>query len=282
MTRVLVTGASGFVGRRLCKRLAEDFWDVLMHDASDSDLSVEEPPFENVDWVIHLAAMTFVPESWEKPALYYRVNVMGTENVLELCRRNGCGITFMSTYVYGVPQYLPIDEEHPVLPNSPYNHSKFLAEELCRFYNRVFNIPVVIFRPFNIFGPGQASHFLVPAILDQLLDDLKKEITLMDVEPIRDYVYVDDVIEALVRSIGRKNFQIYNLGSGTAVSVLELAKTAMEVSGKTKPVKSEYTRRKNEVSNISCSIKKAHLKLGWTPQVNLKEGLSKMLVELMQ
>jgi nucleoside-diphosphate-sugar epimerase len=280
MKRVLVTGADGFLGRRLCKRLAQDGYDVLGYSISDGDISIESLHFEDVDWVFHLAALTYVPESWENPALYYRVNVIGTENVLELCRRNKCGMTFISTYVYGPPQYNPIDEKHPVVPNSPYNHSKVLAEELCQFYNRVFNLPIIIFRPFNIFGPGQAGHFLIPTILNQLFDDAKKEIKLIDLEPRRDFVYIDDIVEAIAMSIVRNIFQIYNLGSGTSVSVLELAEAAMEVSGINKPILSERVSRRNEVSNIVASIQKAHLELGWTPQVNLKEGLSKIIAEL--
>jgi nucleoside-diphosphate-sugar epimerase len=280
MKRVLVTGADGFMGRRLCERLSLEHMEVIQHSISDGDISEQPLPDENIDWVFHLAALTNVPESWEKPSLYYRVNVMGTEHVLELCRRNACGLTFISTYVYGHPQYSPIDEEHPVSPNSPYNHSKFLGEELCRFFNRVFNIPIVIFRPFNIFGPGQSPHFLIPEIMKQLLDNESKEIRLLDLEPKRDYVYIDDVIEALIKSIGGQGFEIYNLGSGKLASVLEVVNAAMEVSGIRKSILSEGKSRKNEVSDMVASIEKACIHLGWSPQVSLKEGLSNMMMDL--
>jgi nucleoside-diphosphate-sugar epimerase len=185
----------------------------------------------------------------------------------------------MSTYVYGAPQYLPIDERHPVLPNSPYNHSKYLAEQLCQFYNRVFDSPVVILRPFNIFGPGQAPHFIVPAILGQLLDDSRQEIQLMDLAPERDYVYVDDVVDALVSSLARPGCEVYNLGTGSSVSVLALAEAVMEAAQRKKPISSKGSVRKNEVTNIVASIQKAHAELGWTPRVDLREGLSRILAE---
>lgn len=280
MTRVLVTGADGFIGRRLCKRLLAEKYEVLTHSISDGDISSFNFELKNIDWIIHLAGLISVPESWENPKRYYAVNVFGTENILELCRRNGCGITFISSYVYGHPQYNPIDENHPISPNSPYNHSKYLAEELCRFYNRIFNMPVVIFRPFNIYGPGQSKNFLIPEIISQLFDNEREEIKLLDLTPKRDYIYVDDVVEALVKSIDQESYKLYNLGSGYSISVLDLVNLTMDITGINKKITSDGKSRNNEVTDMVASIEKAKLELKWSPRVNLKEGLIQIIAEL--
>jgi len=194
---------------------------------------------------------------------------------LELCRRNRCGITFMSTYVYGAPHYAPVDEAHPIAPNSPYNHSKALGEELCRFYHETFGVPVTILRPFNIYGPGQARHFLIPEIFGQLMDSGRPEVTLKDLAPQRDYVYVDDVVRALMLTAEKPQaYGVFNLGSGEAVSVAELADRCIRVSGIVKPVRSLEQARPNEISGIAADIRNAGERLGWAPEYSLERGLS--------
>ena len=139
----------------------------------DGDIATAEFSYEKLDHVIHLASRTYVPASWENPLDFYRTNASGTTNILDLCRKQGCSLTYVSSYVYGTPQYLPVDENHPVAPVSPYNHSKLVAEDICRFYSEQFGVPVTILRPVNIFGPGQNPSFLIPFIIEQV-DSLKE------------------------------------------------------------------------------------------------------------
>jgi len=276
--KVLVTGAEGFVGRHLVKALPRAGFEPVPYTAADGDITDCDIRAENIFHVIHLAALTFVPRSWEEPKAFYRVNVQGTANVLEYCRHNACGLTLMSTYVYGVPEYLPVDERHPLRPNSPYNHSKFLAEQLCAFYHQAFSCNITIFRPFNIYGSGQSGYFLIPEIIGQLLDSAKPEVRLQNLAPKRDYVHVDDVVRALLLSVGANSgLRTYNLGSGTSWSVEELANLAMKAAGVHKPLVGAGQERRNEVMDIRADISLAMRELNWQPVVSIDEGLGEMI-----
>ena len=278
--RILVTGAEGFIGRMLVRALRAADYEVLTHSMQDGDIAQNGLEYTDVSHIYHLAALTYVPNSWENPHEFYRVNIMGTESVLELCRKVKSSLTFMSTYVYGHPQYTPIDEQHPVAPNTPYNHGKHLAEQLCRFYHDTFKIKVSILRPFNIYGYGQASSFLIPEIIGQILDPHRYEVELMSLLPKRDYVYINDVINALISTMKQINdFEIFNIGSGSSFSVLEIATEAMRACGIEKKVISRGIERPNEVTDICANISKAAEKLHWVPKYDLFTGLKEMVAQ---
>jgi len=159
MSKILVTGSTGFIGKRLVKNLKKYKYDVIelnseKGDISDLDLS-SVYKYDDISHIFHLASATYVPLSWEKPSLFYKSSVIGTNNVLELCRKKESTFTYVSAYLYGEPKKLPISEDHILQPNNPYAHSKFLAEELCRFYSEFYDLKVVIARPFNIYGAHQ-------------------------------------------------------------------------------------------------------------------------------
>src|SRR5581483_1233335 len=162
------------------------------------DIATGHLPDCQIDHVFHLAARTFVPSSWADPAPFYATNVMGTVNVAQLCRSQGASLTFMSSYMYGVPQVIPINEDHPLVAFNPYGHSKLLAEDVCRFYSRQFGINVAVVRPFNIFGPGQGPDFLIPTIIAQALSREASQISIADDRPRRDYLFVEDLVELLL------------------------------------------------------------------------------------
>ncbi len=273
---VLVTGADGFIGKKLSHMLKSDY-EVSTFSIGDGDIANDELKFKDISHVFHLAALTFVPYSWENPKEFYRVNVQGTENVLDFCKNNGASLTFISTYVYGMPKYLPIDENHPIDPNSPYNHSKYLAEQLCNFYSANFGVQTTVLRPFNIYGKGQAQHFLIPEIVGQLLDTTKPEIKLQTLTPKRDYVHINDVISALMLTLNQKKSATYNIASGVSVSVGEIADIVKKVSGINKGVVSANIERKNEVTDICADISFAKANLGWQPGVSFEEGIGELV-----
>jgi nucleoside-diphosphate-sugar epimerase len=282
MKNILVTGADGFIGKKLVLKLKKIGYNIFEHSVSDGDITTADFKFDEIDHVFHLAALTFVPASWENPAEFYRVNVLGTENVLEFCRKKNAGLTFPSTYVYGIPQTLPISEQHPIKPNTPYNHSKVLCESLCEFYNRAFGINAVILRPFNIYGAGQSPKFLIPTIINQVLDKDVAEIKVMDLLPKRDYLYVDDLIEAMCLSIGKEGYSIYNVGSGYSISVEDVIISVQNIAGIKKPYSSSGTRRMGEVDDVVADISKIKAELNWNPSYDWKTGISMMIEDVLK
>jgi UDP-glucose 4-epimerase len=285
--RILVTGSSGFVGTNLVEELKRQDADVLTlteHDGRRIDIR-DQQSFKwitneirniDIDMVYHLAAITSVPFSFENPGETYEVNVLGTLNILELCRLcNAKRIVFASSYVYGQPQYIPIDEEHPLQPTNPYARSKILGEELCSAYNTDFGVKCIILRPFNIYGVGQSKNFLIPSIIAQLQSG---KIKLKDPAPKRDFIYISDVVNAYIKA-GEFNgdFEVFNMGYGKSYNVKEIVDKIIHLYGKDVKVKYSGERRKNEVMDTIANIKKAKEKLGWTPGVDIDNGLSNLL-----
>src|SRR5438105_775381 len=201
MPRTLVTGATGFVGRALVRALSQAGHAVnaLSRSAGDIADAATWARLPAVDHVFHLAGRSYVPDSWADPAGFLRANVTGTARALDYCRANGAHLVFVSGYLYGVPKRLPIREDDPADPNNPYALSKFLAEQVCAFHAAAMQVPVTVLRPFNIFGPGQRGEFLIPAILDQIRRG--KEICVKDLAPRRDFVFIDDVVAALIGAV---------------------------------------------------------------------------------
>jgi nucleoside-diphosphate-sugar epimerase len=278
--RILVTGADGFIGKYLVSALLERGNDVFTHSLIDGDIFNKNvlERFEGIDHVFHLAAKTFVPESFEEPYEYFQTNVMGTVNILEYCRKQVCSITFMSTYVYGEPKYFPVDEKHPVIGMTPYHQSKILCESLCNFYSRQFNVKVVVLRPFNVFGKGQSAQFLLPKIVAQILDPEVREISVMDLKPKRDYIYIDDLINAMLLTINpAKDYSVYNVGSGISKSVEEVILDVQRATGIIKTYTSSNQPRKTEVSDCVADIAAIQKDLGFVPKYTLSSGLKAMI-----
>lgn len=277
---ILVTGSKGFIGRRLVSELKRsgDF-NVYEYDIDKGDISKELLCFEGVHHVFHTAAKTFIPRSWEDPFDFYGTNIMGTLNVLEFCRKQKSRLTYISAYVYGQPERLPIQETHPLKADNPYMHSKIMAESLCEFYSVNYGVKVTVLRPFNVFGPGQGGNFLIPSIIAKLFDKKVKAIEVEDLSPRRDYLYIDDLIEVLALTINMKKDHsvIYNAGSGISMSVEEILNIILKASGIKKPIVSKNRRRKNEVMDVVADISKIKKELGWKPKITFSEGIKIVL-----
>ncbi|MEI6456004.1 MAG: NAD(P)-dependent oxidoreductase [bacterium] len=276
MKKILVTGASGFLGHPLVTALRSAGYDVTAIDIPDGDITQEstlEPHLKSgISRVIHLAGKTFVPESWKHPFDYYRVNVMGTVNVLEFCRKSGAGMTYISSYLYGAPDYLPIDEKHPVKWYNPYSHTKVLAEQTCRFYMETFGLHVVILRPFNAYGPGQPAQFLIPEIIKNVLDPSVQKVEVMDLRPKRDYVFIDDLVNAFMKSIDVTS-GTYNVGSGYSYSAEDIINLVMKITGIVKPFSSKGMERPNEIFDLYADCTSAGKELNWQPETPFEKGI---------
>lgn len=279
--KILITGARGFIGDFLVNLLdlkrfkLNKFLNSSTLNLCNWDLVSKTP---KSDLIIHLAAKNFVPDSFLNPLDFYNNNISSTLNILEKARKDNSRVIFFSTYVYGIPEYLPVDEKHQSNPLNPYTQSKLICEQLCMAYNRDFGIPITIFRPFNVYGPGQNPSFFIPSIIKQINNDF---IYLDDSRPKRDYIYVDDVISAIYKCIINENlsdsFNVYNLGTGISTSVKDVAELILEVSqSKSKLIFSNKVR-KGEVLETKADIKKIKKDLKWNYKISLREGIEKII-----
>ena len=274
--RVLVTGSSGFVGGRVSRRLAEAGALVTNLDIAEGRDITDPGCFDGLtapEVCFHLASVVFVPFSWEHPGETYKVNVLGTLNALEFCRRAGAGMVFASSYLYGKPRYLPVDEEHPLLPTNPYARSKVLAEKLCEAYHRDFGVSCIILRVFNLYGEGQDGRFLIPEIISQIRAG--GIVKLRDLAPRRDLLHVDDAVEAYLRAgeYDGTDFEVFNIGYGKSYSVREIAEKLVSLAGSGQEITSLNQERQGEISETVADISKAARLLKWEPRIDIDEGL---------
>jgi nucleoside-diphosphate-sugar epimerase len=259
------------------RALRERKYDVLACSRSTGDIA--QPPLtkEKVTHVFHLAARTFVPDSWESPPDFYRTNVLGTVTVLEYCRRQGAALTLLSSYVYGRPRRLPIDEDQPVEAFNPYGHSKILAEEAARYYAVQFGVRAAIVRPFNIYGPGQNDRFLVPSLVRQAVDPCSGDITVTDLRPRRDFMHVRDLARLLLLAAERQAVGTYNAGSGKSVSIAEIVGLINRALPHPKQLVCTNRVREDEVLDTVADCSKAENELGWKPQIPFETGIAEMV-----
>ncbi len=272
--RVLISGGGGFVGRRLCASLSAQGTAVVAPAHGEWDIVTGEVPAGPFDHVFHLAALSGVPDSWQTPERFFQVNVAGTFRVLEYCRASGCPLTYLSGYVYGIPDALPISEHSPARPNNPYALTKRMAEEACRFYAEHYRLDVTVLRPFNIYGPGQSTRFLIPRIIEQALNPDVARIEVLDLAPARDFVFVEDVVEAILLTAARRGYSLYNVGSGTSHSVQDVISAVENASGVRKPVASKAERRRDEIMDVVADVTAIRVDVGWTPRTLFGKGIA--------
>jgi NAD dependent epimerase/dehydratase len=284
---VLVTGACGFIGSHLVERLIEsgaevrafvyynsfNRWgwletlpeeklqklEVFTGDIRDSQCVKRAT--DDVELVFHLAALIGIPYSYIAPESYVETNIRGTLNVLQAARDVGA-VKFIHTStseVYGTAQYVPIDEKHPLQGQSPYAASKIAADMLVQSFYRSFDLPVVICRPFNTYGPRQSARAIIPTIITQVTGK-RLNVQLGNTNTTRDFNYVTDVVEGFVKIAEHEDVigEVINIGSGHEISIAGLVE---KISG---------------LSGIDLNTKAKNL-LGWEPRVQLDEGIIRTL-----
>lgn len=281
MSKMLVTGAGGFIGRALTARLKAEGMDVVPVDSTNGDIASRETlamfEQENIVHVFHLAGKTFVPDSWDDPQEFCQTNVLGTVNVLEFCRRKHIPMTYVSAYVYGHPDSLPIGENSAIRPSNPYALTKRLAEEACEFYASAYKLPVTTIRPFNVYGIGQAENFLIPSIISQALDN-GKNIVVKDLAPKRDYVYLEDLVTALLVTLDKpRGYRVFNIGSGISLSVQEVVDAIQDIANTQKNVVCDTVVRTNELMDVVADISKAGNELDWHPEFTFQAGIENII-----
>ena len=275
MKKILITGSRGFIGSSLTKLLKSKFFDIIDTGSTNTLNLCDWEAVKNIpraEIIVHLASKNLIPESFKMPLSYYNNNIVSTLNILEKAKLDGSKVIFFSTYPYGNPLYLPIDEDHATNPKNPYTHSKLICEELCKAYHRDFGVPITIFRPFNIYGPGQSLSFFIPTIINQINNEV---IHLKDSRPKRDFIYIDDAVEAVFISIidDKNLFKIYNLGSGISTSVKDVVETIIKFSQSKAHVLFSDQIRQGEILDTVADISKIKNELHWTPKIPLDIGI---------
>ncbi|WP_445372567.1 NAD-dependent 4,6-dehydratase LegB [Methylomonas sp. HW2-6] len=303
MKKVLVTGADGFIGSHLTEMLATrgcevralaqynsfNSWGWLDDAACKHDIEVvcgdvRDPAFcrsicQGVDTVFHLAALIAIPYSYVAPDSYVDTNIRGTLNICQAARDVGVSrvIHTSTSEVYGTAQYVPIDEKHPLQPQSPYSASKIAADAMAMSFFNAFNLPLTIARPFNTYGPRQSARAVIPTIISQIAAG-KKQIQLGDVTPTRDFNYVEDTCRGFIalaesdKTVG----ETVNIGSNFEISVgdtLNLIKAIMASDVEFLVDEQRLRPEKSEVNRLWCDNSKIRALTGFNPEVSLEEGL---------
>jgi dTDP-glucose 4,6-dehydratase len=306
-SRVVVTGAGGFIGSHLTEQLvgrgakvrafvrynamSSEGWigtmsplvrrsiEVVSGDIRDAE--AVRRLVRDADVVFHLAALISIPYSYLSPGDVVVTNVTGTLNVLNACRefRVGRVIHTSTSEVYGTAVYVPIDEKHPLQGQSPYSASKIGADMLAESFWRSYEVPVTIVRPFNTYGPRQSARAIIPTIITQAL--AQDRVMLGDVHTTRDLVFVEDTAVGFIRVAETEGIdgEIVNLGTGQETSVGDLASTIGRLMGKRLETVFDATRirpKNSEVQRLLADASRARA-LGWTPAVSLEAGLSRTI-----
>ncbi len=303
--RVLVTGSAGFIGSHLTETLvaqgfevramthynSQNNWgwletlagDVLSHievfPADVCDPFAVRKAVEGCTLVFHLAALIAIPYSYRAPASYVETNIKGTLNVLQACLDTGVQrlVHTSTSETYGTAQYMPIDENHPLVGQSPYAASKIAADKLAESYYLSFGLPVATIRPFNTFGPRQSARAVIPSIISQALSGADS-IQLGALHPVRDLNYVKDTVAGFLAAARTPQAvgTVTNIGRGEGISIGDLAKAILEICGSEAQIECKADRKrpdKSEVQRLICDNQKALEALGWSPQYELRQGL---------
>ena len=302
--RILVTGGAGFIGSHLVEKLVEKGYDVVVLDNFTTgrmenlaqvykdieivrgdilDRQLVHKLVKNIDAVVHLAAKISVEESMRDPQLYMKVNSLGTRIIAEEASQNSVELlVYMSSAaVYGNSQYIPVDEDLPRKPLNLYGLSKLKGEEVIMEVSEKSELPSIIVRLFNAYGPRQEGNPYA-GVIAKFIMRVKKRLPPIVYSPgsqTRDFIHVYDVASFLSMLITRniKDLRIYNLGTGRETSIIELAKIIIDISGL--GVEPEIgPPRPNDIMRSVADIGKAVRELGWRPRIDLREGLKTLLV----
>ena len=281
---ILITGSSGQLGSYIIENLPNSIGlDIKPSKYTDIVFDLRKKPEDilknyELSTIVHAAAQVSVVKSVEAPIFDAENNIMGTLNLLEYARRHDIEqfIYISSAAVYGEPKYLPIDEEHPTVPKSPYGLSKLTGERYSLMYNELYGIPVAAIRPFNIFSKRQDPSSPYSGVISVFVHRARKRLPLIiygDGKQTRDFVNVYDVVQLIKLVMKRRAIGIYNCGTGKETSINDLAKLIIELSGRDLEIIYDKPRE-GDIKRSYADISRA-LNIGYTPKTNLKEDLKR-------
>jgi NAD dependent epimerase/dehydratase len=310
--KVLVTGADGFIGSHLVEMLVKrgakvralsfynsfNNWgwldevecikDVQVVTGDVRDTNFCRSIIEDVDVVFNLAALIAIPYSYVAPDSYVDTNIKGALNICQAALENNCSrvIQVSTSEVYGTAIYVPIDEKHPLQAQSPYSATKIGSDAIAISFNNAFNLPVVIARPFNTYGPRQSARAVIPTIISQIASGAS-EIKIGDRSPTRDFNYVLDTCKGMIElaecdsAVG----QVVNIGSNYEISVGEVFEKIKKIMKSDAVATAEQQRirpEKSEVQRLWCDNTKIRGLTGYKPDYNLEDGLKSTIEWFMQ
>ena len=303
--KILITGGTGFIGSHLTERLLElgakvsvlarmnstanlGWLTLIKHDNLNiifgdiNDLEGVEEAVKGHDIVFHLASIISIPYSYIRVNEVFSTNLNGTLNVLKAAKKNGISrlVYVSSSEVYGSAIYTPINETHPLQGQSPYSASKIAAEKAVESFYKSYNLPAVIVRPFNTYGPRQSLRAVIPTIIKQVL--WNEIIALGALDTKRDFTYVSDTVSGII-SCGKVvgiDGEVINLGAGDTITIGKLVEIILNIKSCKKNIverQDKFRPIKSEVQCLLSDNSKAKLMLDWGPQIQFLEGLSKTI-----
>jgi len=304
MKKVLITGAGGFIGSHLTEELVDCGYqvkafvhynsrnscgwledskckgniEIVAGDIRDTD--IVRHAMRDVEIVFHLAALIGIPYSYHSPEAYVSTNIKGTLNILQSALDFGVKkvVLTSTSEIYGTAQFVPITEQHPVSPQSPYAASKAAADFIAFSFYSSFGTPVSIVRPFNTYGPRQSARAIIPTIITQILNGSKR-IKLGFVSSTRDFTFINDIVKGFIAA-GESNStigEVVNIGSNSEIKIKNLVELIAKLLGKKVTIVTENLRKrpnKSEVKRLLADTSKAQKLLNWAPRYTLESGLS--------
>ncbi|MEO0090706.1 MAG: dTDP-glucose 4,6-dehydratase [candidate division WOR-3 bacterium] len=306
MVKILLTGGAGFIGSHLAEELVKRDYYVYVLDkltyagnlenikellknknfcfirGDINNKKLVKQLFKKVDKIIHLAAETHIDRSLLDPDIFVKTDFFGTYNLLETLKKYPCErfIHISTSEVYGTALKVPIDENHPLNPQSPYAATKVGADRLCYAYYLTYHLPIIILRPFNIYGEKQYPEKLIPFFITQALEN-KPLFIYGDGENTRDYLYVKDLCEVIIKfleaPIEKYLGEVFNIGSGFEYSVNEISLRILEYFKKPKSLLKYISDRKGHVKRLICDYTKLQKEFNWQPKTTFEEGLEKTM-----
>ena len=305
--KILITGATGFIGSHLSELCVEQGFNVIAFDRYNPNNHwgwLEDSEYKNdievilgdvrdydsvskamkgCDAVFHLAALIGIPYSYVSPLAYIRTNIEGTYNVLESAKNFSLDQVLITSTseTYGTAQYIPIDEKHPLVGQSPYSASKIAADQLAISYYKSFELPVKIVRPFNTYGSRQSARAVIPTIISQLLNG-KTQIELGSLSPTRDLTFVKDTCAGFEEIYKSQSLlgEVTNIGMNSEISIGDLAKQIAELMNIDLTIHADEKRIRPENSEVECLVcnnKKLVKSSSWELKYDLKKGLSETI-----
>jgi dTDP-glucose 4,6-dehydratase len=305
---VLVTGAGGFIGSHLTEALVKSGAKVraFVHYNSRNDigflkefapqtrkqieifygevheLETVRQAVKDIEILFNLAALVGIPYSYKHPQEVVGINTIGTLNMLIAAKDGGVKkvVQTSTSEVYGSAVYVPIDEKHPLQPQSPYSASKIGADSLAMSFFFSYGLPVAIIRPFNSYGPRQSARAVIPTIITQVLT--QERLRLGNLDTTRDFTYVTDTVEGFIKiaTSEKSTGQVINIGSGREIPIRKLVEIVVKLAGKKVEIEIDDSRKrpeKSEVSRLCADNHKAKELVGWSAVVPFEEGLKKTI-----